>query len=100
MSEHDIPDEYTQTRAEFGHRAITTLRATRDLLEDLTHGYRTFNGHTQPTSGGNTGDSGGLSQGSSPNVAAAASNPHHPYLLVEAIQALNKLIEFTETVYL
>jgi hypothetical protein len=107
MSERPVPEEYTQTRAQFGHRAVTTARAARSLFEDLIAGYTTLNTITNPVGKGSS------SSGNPPTTPPTkqsevtsdvdrgeSADGHYPYFVYDILRAIDVLIEFTETKYL
>jgi len=93
MSDRPVPDEYTQTRAEFGRRAIDTAKAVQSILGGLIRGYEVLN-YVSPPGRGTTPGQGGST------TSTSVSDSHNPYFLHDAIKALDVLIEVTEERYL
>jgi hypothetical protein len=103
MSERPVPEEYTQTRAEFGKRAIETARAVKSILGGLIEGYAVLNNIVPPAHGTNPSGQGGTTsttQEKEENKERTGFDSHDPYFLHDAIKALDVLIEFTEKRYL
>jgi hypothetical protein len=106
MSNRPVPDEFIQSRKEFGHYAISVLRANKELVSGLLTPYATLNDFVNPvgksgqgsgttTTGGSTGTVAEKSRESDENVDA-----HDPYLVYDILKAIDKLIAFTEEKYL
>jgi hypothetical protein len=105
MSNRPAPNEYTQSRQEFGRHAITVLKANKEIVGGLLSAYATLNDFVNPTKG--TQPSGTPSGGTTNETEVAKvldayghDEGHHPYLVYDVLRAIDKLIEFTEERYL
>ncbi len=106
MSNRPLPDEFIQSRKEFGHHAITVLRANKELVSGLLNAYATLNDFVNPVGKSGQG-SGTTTTGSSAQTEAERSREsddnvdgHNPYLVYDILKAIDKLIAFTEEKYL
>jgi hypothetical protein len=101
MSEDSVPDKYTESRQQFGRRAITTSEAAKALFVDLLGGYTTLNNFTNPIGRGPTPTPGPTPIGTgTESTTEAVRDGHNPYLVHDIIKAIDALIEFTAEKYL
>jgi hypothetical protein len=106
MSNRPVPDEFIQSRKEFGHYAISVLRANKELVGGLLTPYATLNNFVNPVgksgqgSGTTTTNGGNQTEDAETRESAEKFDPHDPYLVYDVLKAIDKLIEFTEKKYL
>jgi hypothetical protein len=112
MSEDSVPDEYTESRQQFGRRAITTSEAAKALFVDLLGGYTRLNNFVDPIKGppkqgSGTGTGTGTGTGATTESERIEGGKplerfdgHNPYLVHDIIKAIDALIEFTAEKYL